>query len=170
MAGPSPQKKKQNVKALLAGAQRAVRRVQICTRADLQDEYETVLAQQQAAQKEDGSASLAGPPAEFAARLDELREEMRESTLEFVIRGLPRRKYTELVQANPAREDNKADAVLGFNVDEVVEQLIRLGTESPDLDADDWRTLLEDTLTEAQYEALTNAAWAANNRAVSVPF
>jgi hypothetical protein len=170
MAGPSPQKKKQDVKALLAGAKRAIRRVPICTRADLQDEYETLLAKQQAAQKDDGSASLAGPPAEFAARLDELREEMREATLEFVIRGLPRRKFTELVQANPAREGDKADALLGFNVDEVVEQLIRQGTESPVLDADDWQTLLGDTLTDAQYEQLTNAAWAVNKRDVTVPF
>jgi hypothetical protein len=168
MAANTPRKKK-NVKQLLAEAQRAVRTVKVCTRADLAEEYET-LETRLAKAKADNN-SIGGNPqvAELSAQLEELREQLRDATIEVKIRGLPRRDYTKLVAAHAPREGNKADAMLGMNVDEVVEQLIKRGTFSPDLDAEDWEFLLGD-VTEATYEQLTNAAWSANNRDVSVPF
>lgn len=169
MAASTP-RKKQDVKKLIAESRRAVRTVQICTRADLGDEYETLEAR--LAKAKDDNNSIGGNPQipELTVRIGELREQMREATIEFKIRGLSRRRYTEIVAKHPPREGNKADAMLGMNIDDVVEQLIKLGTFEPELDDEDWETLLEDTLTEATYEALTNAAWSANKRDVSVPF
>lgn len=165
MAGPSPRKK--NVKALLRGSQRAVRNVKICTRADLVDEAETVEARIRKAKETD---SLAPDVSDLEARLAELREQMEDASIEFRIRALPRREFTKLITENPAREDNKHDAVLGMNIDEVVEQLIRRGTEEPELDAADWEILLGDVLNQATYKQLTNAAWSVNEHDVSIPF
>lgn len=169
MAASTPRKKKQDVKKLIAESKRAVRTVQVCLRADLVDEYETLQAK---LRKLDAGDSLGGHPdaGPITDRLAELRGQMEDATVEFRIQGLARRAYTALVAEHPAREGNKADEMLGMNIDDVVEQLIRRGTIDPVLDDDDWTALLEDALTEATYEALTNAAWSANKRDVSVPF
>jgi len=170
MAGPSPRKKQKNIKALLAGAQRAVRTVTVCTRADLVDEYETLEAQLK--QLSEGADSLAGADGapELRARLDALRAEMDDASITFRIRGLPQRTYTSLLAQHPPRKDDKRDALLGFNIDDVIEQLIRLGTEEPELDDEDWERLLGDVINKADYERLTNAAWSVNTQDVSAPF
>jgi hypothetical protein len=170
VAGTAP-RKKQNVKALLAGAQRAVRTVEVCTRADLADEYGTLDARIKKA-RADGADSLAGSPElpEMIARLDELRDEMRAASITFKLRALPRREYTQVVAQNPPREGEKADALLGMNIDEVIEQLIRRGTEEPELDAADWEVLLGEALNQATYAQLTDAAWSLNTRDVTTPF
>lgn len=170
MAGPSPRKKK-NVKALLASAQRAIRTVTICTRADLVDEYETLEARLRKAKESTAADSLAGvDTSDLEARMAELREQMDDASLTFKIRALPDREFTRLVADNPARDGNKHDLVFGANLDEVVEQLIRRGTEEPELDAADWEVLLGEVLNKATYEQLTNAAWSVNKQDVSVPF
>lgn len=169
MAGPSPHKK--DVKKLIRAAKRAVRRVPVCLRADLVDEYETLEAQLNKA-KAAAEDSLGGDPrvAELTARLEELRAEMGEATVEFVIRALPEKQFTKVLTEHPPREGDKRDAVMGWNIDDVVEQLIRRGTEEPNLDDEDWQILLEETLNRATYAQLTNAAWSVNDKDVSVPF
>lgn len=170
MAGTTPRKKK-SVKQLLSEAQRAVRTVDVCTRADLVDEAERLEARIERAKASAGD-SLAGAPdvSDLDARLAELKEEMADASITFKIRGLAERKYTQLIAQHPPRAGNDGDKAMGFHVDDVVEQLIRLGTEEPKLDLDDWTLLLEDVLNKATYAQLTNAAWAVNARDVSVPF
>lgn len=148
-----------------------MRTVDICTRADLVDEYETLEAKVRKAKESPAADSLAGADTSaWEARMAELRDEMAESTIRFRIRALPDREFTKLITEYPAREGNKADAVLGMNIDEVVEQLIRRGTVEPELDAADWEVLLGEVLNRATYEQLTNAAWSVNKQDVSVPF
>lgn len=169
MAASTPRKKK-NVKQLLAESKRPVRTVNICTRADLVDEYETLEARLEKAKNE--ANSIGGSPAvpEITARLEELREQMDEASIEFRIRGLPQRQFTALVAKYPPREDNKADAYVGYNIDDVVEQLIRHGTEEPVLDDEDWQMLLEETLNNVTWDQLVNAAWNVNRVDVATPF
>jgi hypothetical protein len=169
VAASTPRKKK-NVKQLLAEAQRAVRTVDICTRADLVDEYE-ILESRIAKKKEAAGDSLAGADtAAMEARLAALKEEMADASITFKIRALPDREFTKLVAEYPARKGNKPDEVLGMNIDDVVEQLIRRGTEEPEMDGGDWEKLLGEVLNKATYEQLTNAAWSVNRQDVSVPF
>lgn len=168
MAATTPRKK--NVKALIAQAKRAVRSVDVCLRADLADEFE-LLDAKIAKAKEAAQDSLAGADTgEWEARQAELRADMAESSVTFRIRGLPKKDFAELVSQYPPREDNQRDAFVGFNLDEVVEQLIRKGCEEPDLDEDDWIALLGEALNTATYEKLTAVAWAVNKVDVSAPF
>jgi hypothetical protein len=169
MAASTP-RKKQTVKTLIRTAKRAVRTVRICTRADLVDEAETLEAQLEKAKEE--NTSIGGSPQlpHLAERLAELRQLMDDATIVFRIRALPQRKLTEVIAQHPPREGNPRDKVLGFHVDDVIEQLIRQGTEEPALDDDDWQILLEETLNAATYAQLTNAAWNVNDKDVSAPF
>jgi len=164
----SPRKKK-SAKELIRGAQRRVEVASVCTRPDLVDEYQQI--QDRIAAAKEGADSLAGVPADVAARLDELKEQIEDSTIDFKIRGLPSKEYTQLAAKYPPRPDNRADMLAGgVNTDEIVEQLIKLGTVDPILDEEDWQALLGDALNNHSYQQLTQAAWVANNIGVSAPF
>lgn len=170
MAGTTPRKKK-DVKDLIRGAKLPVEKATVCIRPDLVEEYETVAAR--LAKAKEGSDSLAGDPElpGLTARLAELKAEIEEATIEFRIRGLPSKEYTKLAAQYPAREGNRLDILAGgVNTDEIVEQLIKLGTVDPILDEEDWQHLLGEAVTNVGYQRLTEAAWAANNVGVSAPF
>lgn len=160
---------KKDVKALLANAQRPIRKLDICTRGDLVDAYETLDARLKALGDVD---QLGGHPdaAPIRAQLEALREQMRDSEITFVIRGLDPREYTKLLAQHPPRDGVAQDKAMGFNVDEMVDKLIRLGTEEPELDEEDWENLFGRAINKATYAQLTNAAWSANAIDVSVPF
>lgn len=169
MAANTPRKKK-NAKDLIRAAKLPVEKVKICTRPDLVDEYEELNAR--AATARENPTSISGSPElpEWTARLDELKDEIEDTTIEFTIRGLPRPQYTELAAKYPGREGNQKDIFAGgVNVDEITEQLIKLGTIDPILDEEDWQLLLAGVNT-AGYAKLTLAAWAANQKDVSAPF
>lgn len=164
-------RKKKNVKDLIRGAKLPVEKVDVCTRPDLVDEYEDLHARVLAARE--SPESLGGDPelAAWTARLEELQAEIEDTTIEFKIRGLSRPEYTKLAAEHPAREGNNKDLLAGgVNVDEIAEQLIKLGTIDPILDEDDWQEFLANVVNNASYTKLTLAAWAANNRDVSAPF
>lgn len=169
MAGTTPRKKK-TVKQLLAEAQRAVRTVPICTRADLVDEFELLESRITKAKEAAGDSLAGADTAAMEARLAVLKEEMADASITFKIRALPDREFTKLVAEHPGRKGNKADELLGMNIDEVVEQLIKRGTVEPEMDGGDWEQLLGEVLNRATYEQLTNAAWSVNKQDVSVPF
>jgi hypothetical protein len=171
MGAPAPKKSKREIKALLAGARRSERTVPICLRGDLVAEMQDIerdLLRLEATR----SASLEGDPeaVPLAERAAALREEMLAHTVTFVVRAVARRRWTELMAAHPPREGDEADKVLGVNLDDMVEVLLRECTVEPQLDDDDWEHLLSEVLSDAQYEALTTAVWAVNTRDVSVPF
>lgn len=170
MAATTPRKKK-NVKDLIRGAKLRLETAAVCIRPDLVNEYETIQAR--IVQAKEGVDSLAGAPElpELTGRLEELRAEIEESTIEFKIRGLPSKQYTQLAAKYPPRQGNRADVLAGgVNVDEIVEELIKLGTEDPVLDEEDWQLLLGGAMNNHGYQQLTTAAWAANNLGVSAPF
>lgn len=171
MGAPTAKRSKRDVKALLATARRPERSVDICVRADLQDRYAELERKIMDLEAKTGASLAGNAEARSTAEAQaELRDKMLDASVRFTLRGLSRREWTDLVAQYPPREGNEADKAMGFNIDDFVEALIRASIVEPALDDDDWRTLLEDVLTEATYEVLTNAAWSVNKRDVSVPF
>lgn len=173
MGAASPKRPKREVKALLQQARRAERTVEICLRGDLRDqmaEIEDQIMRLEAEAKHGNS--LAGNPeaVALARRQQALNEQVKENTLTFRLRGVSQRRWTELVAQHPPREDNQKDLVMGYNLDDLVEALARECTVEPELDADDWDHLLGEALTDAQWDVLSNAVWAVNQRDVDVPF
>jgi hypothetical protein len=118
---------------------------------------------------------------------------MREHTVDFRFRALPRHDWKALRDRHPARrkEDgtlDERDLRVGVNMDTIFDDLIRTCLVEPELDEEDWRLLLGDseeererieaagepiedgTLTDRQWNELADAAWTLNRGEVSVPF
>ncbi|HEX6873684.1 MAG TPA: hypothetical protein VF163_21505 [Micromonosporaceae bacterium] len=160
-----------DVKGILAAAKLAERSVPLCLQPDLVAELQRLerdLADAERVEKASGSLG-GGETHVLAERIQALREQMAEHTVELVVRALPRLQWRDLLAAHPPREGNDADKALGVNEDTFFDALVRLCTVSPQLDGDDWGRL-EQVLSDGQWSALTNAAWAVNARDVDVPF
>lgn len=172
MGAAAPKRGKREIKALIAGARRPERTVDICLRGDLAAEMAEAERAIINLEQQRGGDSLAGNPAarDLARRQEALREEMLAHTVQFRLRGVSRRRWTELLAQYPPREGNKADEAMGMNLDDCIEALVKECVVEPELDDDDWDHLLAEALTDGTYEMLTNAAWGVNQRDISVPF
>lgn len=167
-----------DVKQLIKRARLPEDTVSLCLRADLVAEYERVQAEHAKAQQAAGQ-SLAGSGGTVVAldeRLAALREEMSGSMLTLTLRGLPSHRYQALADKHPPRvtdeKIDRRDAVFGFNVDTFFPILARACTVAPELDDEDWESLLGDDgkLTDAQVGKLCDAAWKLNRKDVDLPF
>lgn len=153
--------------------------VPICTRGDLVAEFGRLDAQlRQQIARQAADSRIAGTSTETATRLQDLEVEIVDSTVEFRIRALPRKRWQQLVEEHPPRvaDDGSVhddDADLRLNVETFFPAAIRACTVEPELGDDDWQALLDpdgDLLNDEQYHRLANAAWSMNRRDVSVPF
>jgi hypothetical protein len=166
-----------DVGALIRGAHNHRREgtVPICFAGDLVAQYEALDAQRRRAELSGGD-SLAGSGASvIQAQMDELREQMQESTVDFRLRAVSRRRWTELVAAHPPRKDAdgnvvRRDMVVQVHYEAFFDALIPESLIEPQLDGETLRLLLDEQLTFAQYEELTTLAWNLNLSNVSVPF
>jgi len=103
---------------------------------------------------------------------------MKASTVEFVIRGLKRAEWNDLVAAHAPREGNALDKSYGFNVESLMTVAIPKGIagvenqagEALDFDAAaEWEALAED-MTDSQYEEFILATLRVNKGRNEVPF
>lgn len=181
-----------SVKDKIKAAKLATRTVDICLHTELQDEFERLDQQLQetvAREALDKRLNSGGESRRLAEQIEALRERMAEHVITFTLRSLGNRGWSDLVDAHPPRDGNKFDVAAGHNTDTFFDAAIRASVTAPDLDDEDWRTLLGDNeevrarleaegkadqiedgkLTAAQYRDLQNAALALNIRPVSVP-
>jgi hypothetical protein len=88
------------------------------------------------------------------ARLPERTVAVRlgEESVDFRLRALSHNPFRALIRAHTKAEE--------INLDTAMPALLRACTVEPVLDDDTWTTLLDDTLTDGQYQVLTDAAWA----------
>lgn len=177
----------------LAAARLPEETVPICLRGDLTAEFERLERQLAEAQRNPSTSLEGDGSAELAARIQALREEMREHTEDFVLRGMPRRRWRAFLAEYPPRQDaagqiDERDRGAVVNMGAFFHALIRASVVSPELDDEDWRLLLGDDedeatrreqaeepvedgkLTDRQFEMLSDTAWALNRRDVDVPF
>lgn len=164
-----------DVDALLAQARRPEKTVSLCLRGDLQAEFER-LDVEHAKAVSSATDSLAGNGAlAIAQEMEALRDQMAESTLTVTLRALPRAEYSALVLAHPERRDEAGDPFPvdrdnGFNVETFYPALIRACVVDPELTETQWSTLLDETLSDRQFDELAYAAVGVNRGPVSVPF
>lgn len=161
-----------DVKALIASARLPERSVAICLMPDLTAQMQDLERElEEAEAKHRAAGSLAGGDrVELAQRMEDVRARMKSHTVDFRLRALPRRRWTALVAAHPPRAGNERDGMLGLNEETFFEAMVRECVVTPTLDDEDWTTLLDDALSDAQWGMLVNAAWAVNARDVDVPF
>jgi hypothetical protein len=178
-----------DIKALIRGSKRATKTVPICMRGDLVAEFEALEADLTKVAANVVDSRLNGAKAQgrkLAEQMAVLQEEMRGSTVPFILRALGRSRWAALLAEHPPRmgADGKvlADDTGGFNAATLWTPLIRASVISPLLDDDDWAVLLmtnEDGtdgddngggLSNGQFDALGTAAWRLNQSLVDIPF
>lgn len=147
-----------DIKSIIADAKRPERTVSVCLRPDLYAEWQRVSNQLVEARKA-GRRSLddAGPVA-LAEQVASLEQQMAESTVEFVLRGLPPSRV-RAIQSETDDDEALALAVL------------RESMVAPQLDDAEWDALFGDdgVLTMGEVGRLADASNAVNFRATSVP-
>lgn len=164
-------------KALLAGARLPERTVPICLRGDLTAEFEELErqladAQRTSAASMEDTATAGG----IAERMEELRQEMKAHTYPFRLRAMTRPAWRAFIADHPPRKDDETgelderDRYVGINSETFYPALVRTSVVDPVMTDDEWRLLLDEALTDRQFDALSNAAWELNRRDVDVPF
>lgn len=165
-----------DIAGLLAQAKRPERTIPLCLRGDLVAEYEDLQrrreehADQPDADSLDGGATVA-----IDADMRELRATMQASTVVFRMRALPRKRFREICDQHPPRKNddgtpNEADAALGVNLATAPDPLIRACLVGPPLSEDQLTQILDDVLSDRQYDELFLTAWHVNRATVDVPF
>ncbi|MEV4767804.1 hypothetical protein [Micromonospora humida] len=163
-------------KTLLAAAKLPERTVPLCLRGDLVAEFELLERQL------DEALSVPAPSLEgdgagaIAAQMEALRQQMREQTYPFRLRAMARPAWHEFVAEHPPRKDEESgeiderDRVRGVNVASFFPDLIRRSVVEPALDNAEWSRLLDEVLTDRQFNELADAAWGLNRREIDIPF
>jgi hypothetical protein len=162
-----------NFKAMLAEAKLPERTVEICLRGDLVADHQAAERELEKAEKQTSNSLAGNGAAEVAERIRAIEAEMQESVVEFRLRALPAPKFRAFKAEHPIRiedgEQNKQDAVFGFDTDKGFEPLTRACLIDPELDEETWSELME-KLSEQQFEELAASAWYLNRGEVDIPF
>lgn len=154
-------------------------RVAFCLDGNLKAEHEAAEAEFNAARNRSlADARLNDPVKELAKKITDIEEAMKASTVEFVIRGMKRGDWNELVAAHAPREDNALDKTYGFNVESLMTVAIPQGVagvenqagEALDFDVKTEWDALADDMTDSQYEDFVLATLRVNKGRNDVPF
>ena len=154
-------------------------RVKFCLDGNLKAEHEAAEAEFNAVRSRSlGDSRLNDPAKDLAKRVNDLEEEMKATSVTFLVRGLPRGKWSDLVAGHAAREGNAVDKNYGFNVESLMVEALPASIvaaensagEPLDFDpASEWDALAED-MTNSQYEDFVLAVLRVNAGRNDVPF
>ena len=154
-------------------------RVKFCLDGDLKAAHEAAEAEFNAVRSRSlGDARLNDPARDLAKKVSDIEEAMAASTVEFVVRGMKRADWNDLVAGHAPREGNALDKSYGFNVETLMTAAIPKSIagvenqtgEALDFDvASEW-TALADDMTDSQYEDFVLATLRVNKGRNEVPF
>jgi len=144
----------------------------ICLAADLVAEWEALDERRRALVHSD---SLASPVSAIVEQMRSLEADMAASTVTFKLRALPRRRWRELTLKHPPRKNPdgstvQRDLVVGVNYEQFFDALLKESIIEPELDEDTLELLLNEKLTDKQWEVLTDVAFLLNRAKVDIPF
>lgn len=165
-----------DIDALIDSAQLAERTLALCLRGDLQARFEELDRAREVADETRGGSLASGTPArEIAEQMEALRVQMRAATITVVLRALPRKKWVALCEQHPPRRDEDGnllveDRATGVNNDTFWEPAIRACWVSPVLKPAQMKRLLDEVLSNRQYDLLASTVFAVNNGDVDIPF
>lgn len=161
-----------DVSKILAGAKRQRDSLPICLDGELDAAHrKAVEALAEAKRQQQAEDSLASTGvSEAREKLAELREQMKAATVLFVVEAVGRKRWTELVAEHPPREGNSRDTVLGFDETGIAEALLVEGIVEPTLTDAERTRLLDEVLTDGQFNSLANLAYSLNRQGVSPAF
>ena len=154
-------------------------RVQFCLDGDLKARHEAVEAEFNAARNRSlADPRLNGSLKGQAQKVADVEDEMKAATVEFLVRGMKRSAWNDLVAEYPPREGNAVDKSYGFNVEALMAPAIpacivsvenQAGEVLPFDPATEWDALADD-MTDSQYEDFVMAVLRVNKGRNEVPF
>ena len=154
-------------------------RVSFCLDGDLKAAHEAAEAEFNAARtKSLGDARLNGGLTGYAQKVTDIEAEMKASTVEFLMRGMKRSDWNDLVAEHAPREGNALDKSYGFNLEKLMVAAIpacivavenQAGEALPFDPAKEWDALADD-MTDSQYEDFVMAVLRVNKGRNEVPF
>jgi hypothetical protein len=158
---------------------RATTRVPLCLDGDLKAAHEAAEAEYNAANaRRLADPRFADSTRKLAQAVLDIEEQMKDQTVEFLLRGMQRGKWADLTTENEPREGNTLDSSYGFNVEAVMIVAIpaciesvknRKGEALPFDPTKDWDPLVTD-MTNSQYEDFVLGALRVNAGRNDVPF
>lgn len=154
------------IRALIQQQHRPEKVVSLVLRADIQSQIEDLEKKLIAIRSADADGTLAGnvEAAPVADQINALIDEAKESTIDVLLRALPRREWSDLVTKNPPKSEQFLYDVAGLMNDAIPACWV-----SPELDAET-RDKLLDALTQGQWDRLSEATQMLNRGDVNVPF
>lgn len=154
-------------------------RVPVCLDGDLVASHEAAEAAFVAERNKGiGDERLVSPVKALAQKVADIEAEMQASTVDFIMRGLKRGAWNDLVAKYEPRDGNALDKSYGFNVESLMVEAIpaciasvenRDGESLPFDPAKDWEPLADD-MTNSQYEDFVVAVLRVNKGRNEVPF
>jgi len=162
--------------ALIRGGKPRTLEYRVCLHPDLIGEYEQAVAERDDARVAARDSLAAAAPPELEQRVKDLLEQIENNTVTLTFKALTRPAFKALMDQYPPRKDAEgklthlADARLNVNIDEFFEPLIRASLISPELDDETMTVLIEERLTDGQWDDLTTQVWNLNEGKVDVPF
>ena len=167
MAKKEPQDRKQKLSLTI---KRPTKGVELCLDLEKRAEWEALEVRREELRKSPGDNRLTGGPlTEVAREITQLEQEMRDATVIFTLRALPRKEWSDAKTAHPPRKDDESDKVLGFNEATIFDDIIPASIEKvvgPDGEEVEWDDAkwepLADEMTTLQYQDFKNAVFALN--------
>lgn len=104
-----------------------------------------------------------------------IRAEMEPSIVDFRLRAMRRKDFRDFRDQHQPRKDadgntHPEDVTVGANTDTIWEPLVRAAIVEPEFTDEQMTHLLEEVLTDAQFEELALAAYDLNRGRADVPF
>lgn len=167
MAKKEPQERKPKLSLTI---KRPTKGVELCLDLEKRAEWEALEVRREELRKSPGDNRLTGGPlTEVAREITQLEQEMRDATVIFTLRALPRKEWSDAKTAHPPRKDDESDKVLGFNEATIFDDIIPASIEKvvgPDGEEVEWDAAkwepLADEMTTLQYQDFKNAVFALN--------
>lgn len=154
-------------------------RVSFCLDGDLKAAHESAEAEFNAARNRSlADARLNSSLTELAQRVADVESDMKASTVEFLVRGMKRSDWNDLVAEHAPREGNALDKSYGFNLETLMIKAVpacivavenQAGEALPFDPATEWDSLADD-MTDSQYEDFVMAVLRVNKGRNEVPF
>lgn len=163
-----------SIEDVFADAKLPTRSVPLVLRGDLVAEWQDLerrFKQAHQAGDEDTLASKNSAEAiKLARQMEDLEEQMRAATRVFRLQGLPGSKWRALLKAHPPREDDQADQQVEFNRDTFGVAALAACCVMPTMTVAQAEKLIDETLTDGQWNTLFAHIWGMHTTAVDVPF
>lgn len=160
---------------LIRGGKLRTATYDVCLDPDLVEQYEQLIEEKERQREAKRDSLAGGATVELDEQIAALLEDMRESTLTLVFKALPRPSFRALMDAHPARKDENGQLThtqdyIGANADTFFEALIPIALVEPKLSPEDLKILIEEKLTDRQWDDLTTVVWNVNRKKVDLPF